>query len=220
MANLISNSIVIEGSEENMKPIYEFFKPFEEFENQIYELYRIGKNHEDIQKFKESHPLWEVDIFVALVPPDETYQSHSQYYGSKSIVAKYSYYEFHTSRVEPTRVSFNCTTAWYGIPDFCQKLSERYQVDVSTEFDGDGYGSFEYSNGEPIIESYYNDENEGYYLNDRSHFFDSCVTSQIEFFADDYESAEEFIEQCFGFVKDEKDLKVIIDEFNEYKKSA
>ena len=121
-------------------------------------------------------------------------------------------------------LTINITTAWSPCIPFLILLSEKYGVDVEVQSEEEGdffYLTCNISNG---IVTHYEDYpyDEGVYKCDNSHFWDSVVPNAIEYAyeecdEDDYETGKEILKKQFKFVS-EKDLTIILGEYDEYLK--
>jgi hypothetical protein len=205
MPNWCNNTIEISGSEENMKPIYEFLS-----------------KHED----KEHH---QDNVMQTLIPHDEEYlriqesgefllNPQTVFYGTKW---DFSLAEAYVNDCTPTYIHLGPQTAWSPPIEFCSKLAKKYGVEVKIMYSEPGCDFSGYAD----IDTEGNvDDHEYPYLEGIYHHFDeeefwNEIGFQMEMEMDEDEpmSLEDFINQ-FPYVSDkdrEEIRRVYLETLNE-----
>lgn len=206
MANYCTNFITITGSEENMKPIYEFFK--------------------DSYALEHNDPRGEVEVMSHFIPyeNDDEYKRIVEesdfilnpfctFYGTKW---DFQLCDCNTDdNLLPTSVTFSPSTAWSPPIPFCQKLSEKYGVNVHIEYyegGNDFSGQSEFSDGEEIVCDEYTYD-EGMYIMDNEGFWYE-VESDLEMETPE-DSLEVWLSNLYSFVTDEDDINELKRLYNE-----
>ena len=205
MPNWCNNYIQISGEESNMKPIYDFFQDAvnDTSDEDRWVMSTLVPENEEFEKIKASGEY--------LLSP------YVEYYGTKwDFIAK----ECCGEDFEPTLITISPSTAWSPPEPFCQKLSEKYGVDVEiTFFEGgcDFAGKASYSNGEEVESVTYPYREGMYYLDNESFWYD--VQSDLEwmFCENPNITIDEVLGQMYPFVTKEADIKAITEIYNEEK---
>jgi hypothetical protein len=200
MPNWCSNKIEINGTKENMKPIYDFFKENEEGSDELV-MNALVPHDEDYNKIKEGGQF--------LLNPQTVF------YGTKW---DFEAREANIEIIDETSITITPDTAWSPPVEFCKRLSDKYKVDVVNFFDEPGIGFVGvhkyYSNGEEEIEEYEN-YMEGLYYLDNEKFWEE-LQYNMEFYKNEEElSLETLKEKLFSFITDEKELEELEDLYNE-----
>lgn len=213
MPNWCNNYIQISGSKENMKPIYDFFHNGQK---------KVDEYYEKRQQYLKEHPeksIWdEIEgieleqqlVMSTLVPHDEEYERikesgdfiinpQDSFYGTKW---DFDLKESNVNEVTEERITLSPSTAWSPPSEFCQKLTKKYGVSVTIDYEegGAGFvGQEEFEDGEMIGQIFYNDYYEGLYNLDKETFW-SMVDSELDDLVDITE--EEFVNK-FPYVSEE-----------------
>lgn len=194
MPNWCNNSIDISGSKENMKPIFDLFKRNENSETLL--MSSLIPHDDEYKRIEDSGQF--------LLNPQTVF------YGTKW---DFSYDNAHVMNLEEELIQLNPSTAWSPPKAFCQKLSEKFNVRVTIQYEegGAGFAGLEtYHNGELIEEEYYDDYLEGLYFLEEETFWGE-VDYRIESLDEDV-TLEQFMSQ-FEFVTEE-DKTTLTGRFN------
>jgi Ferredoxin-like domain in Api92-like protein len=212
MANIVFNWIEISGSKKQMQPVLDILLP-------IMEWAGSRKTREDFLKESE---FTELSLFESLVPLPEGIDFR-EFYGTSAIPTKKSngYNYDITDCIEKedlVTIILSIETAWSPCEGFCLQVSNKYNVSVTNDWEGDGIGTYTATNGEVVKDDWWSDRAEGVYKlnpNDFNHFLECEVTSQIECGDFDGYTLEEFLDE-FKYVTKEEHIKEITDMFNEH----
>lgn len=217
MPNWCDNYIIIYGEKENMAPIYKYFT---ESERVIQEVNKVRKDILDsgtstLDDVLRDYPYPDNLVMNSLCPCDEEF-SFISFYGTKW---DYSIEQANTHSITEEEIIIAPNTAWGPPIPFCQKLSEKYGVGVSINYDEPGngiVGNYEYNNGEIIEEEHYDGRTgtadnylKGLYKLDRETFW--CrLDSAIETYVDRHPDAGaiQFIEEIIPFINEEVVMEV------------
>lgn len=203
MPNWCNNLIKISGEESDMKPIYEFFV--------------------------RSEALPEVEMFVmsTLVPEDEEFQQIKE--SGAFLLSPYSTFwgckwDFQVNECNgdytPTSITISPSSAWSPPLPFCQRLSEKYNVDVTIEYyeGGNNFAGYSYySMGDEIeVEEY--EYSEGLYYLDNETFWVELEGDLEWLLCENPEvTIQDIIGSKYPFITNEKDLETLTQLYNEYK---
>lgn len=201
MPNWCNNTIEISGSEENMKPIYDFLSKYEDNEHR------------------------EDPVMNTLVPHDEEYiriqesgdyllNPQTTFYGTKW---DFSLGEAYVHNCSTTFIELSPSTAWSPPIEFCSKLAKKYGVSVRINYSEPG-NDFA---GEALIDTEGNVEDneypymEGIYIyGDEEEFWNEIgFRMEMEMEEDEPMSVEDFVKD-YPFVSNE-DREEIIRVYNE-----
>lgn len=197
MPNWCDNYITISGSQEQISKIIEDLGDHEEWMERLVPL--NGKIWDKIVEEKEY-------LISPLTP----------FYGSKWGMNRS---DCHLFEIWPDYIQINVQSAWSPFAPFCQKVSEKYEVDVTIEFAESGNnfaGRHEYKNGvliEQIEESY----DKGLYLIDNDQFWMETSDS-IEWRTSNNEDWEN-IQPDYAWMEDPDDLRYLKDLYTKHKES-
>ena len=204
MPNWCNNFIMISGEESNMKPIYDLFNSrAPEVETLV--MSTLVPENEEFEEIKKSNAF--------ILSPYVTY------YGTKW---DFPLNECDMAILEPTDVSFNNVTAWSPPEAFCQRLSEKYGVDVTIQFSEGGCdfaGTTSYSNGELTESETYSYREGTYYL--EPDYFWECVDTDLEWMFCENPSItfDEVLGTMYPFITKEEDIKEMEEIYNHHKKN-
>lgn len=201
MPNWCNNFIEISGSEENMKPIYDFLSKYED-----------NEHREDL-------------VMNTLIPHDEEYiriqesgdfllNPQTEFYGTKW---DFRLGEAQINDCTETYINLSPSTAWSPPIEFCSKLAKKYGVKVKIMYSEPGNNFSGYADIEidGNVDNHEFDYLEGIYL----HFDEEEFWNEIDFYLEsdieEYETGEDFANQ-FPYVNPD-DRQEIIDRFIEAK---
>ena len=203
MPNWCNNIIKISGEESDMKPIYDFFVR------------------------AEGLPDEELNVMSYLVPEDEEFESIKE--SGDFLLSPYSTFwgckwDFQVNECNgdytPTTITISPCSAWSPPLPFCQKLSEKYKVDVEiTYYEGgcDFAGRSYYSQGEEIENEEYSYREGVYYLDSETFWEDLEGNIEWMFCENPTVTLDDVLGQLYPFVTDEDDIKQITESYNEMK---
>jgi hypothetical protein len=218
MANLTFNSIRIIGGKKQMQPILDILLPIMEWDSK-------RKTKEDFLKESE---FTDVSLFESLVPLPEGIEFREFYGTGANPTKKIDGYNYDITNYikneedDSSIIDLAVETAWVPCDGFCLQLSNKYNVLVINQYDGDEIGIYAAINGEVLIDEWWNDRAEGVYNlnpNDFNHFLECEVTSQIECGDFDGYTLEEFLDE-FKYVTNEEHIKELTEMFKEHYNSV
>jgi len=201
MPNWCNNHIQISGSKENMKPIFDFFVKSDKIINEYYKNRVQGESEPDIP------------VMTTLIPHDEEYERikksgeyllnpQTVFYGTKW---DFNFSNANVQDISEDYISLSPSTAWSPPGGFCQKLSEKHNVNVEIFFEEGGnsfVGKEIYDNGELTHSENYDDYLEGLYVLEEEQFW-SEVQWRLDDLDDDAADVDSFMEE-FEYLR-EKD---------------
>ena len=224
MPNWCDNYIIIYGEKENMAPIYKYFTESERVIQVIDTLRKdiLASGTSTLDDVLRDYPYPDNLVMNSLCPRDGEYDRivnendfllhpQSTFYGTKW---DYSIEQANLHSITEQEIIIAPMTAWGPCDRFCQRLSKKYGVDVSIQYDEPGnaiVGRVEYDNGEIIEEERYDgsvgtsdDYLRGQYKLDRDLFW-SRLESTIETYVDQKPDAGaiQFIEETIPFINEE-----------------
>lgn len=206
MPNWCGNYIKISGEESNMKTIYDFFTKAEaKPDEDIWVMSTLVPEDDEFNRIKESGEF--------LLSP------YVEFYGCKW---DFRVNESQCDIISPSQIILSPATAWSPPLPFCQKLSEKYNVDVSIEFyesGNDMAGFFHYSNGEEIEAEDYAYMEGMFYLDNETFWYE--LESEMEWLACESPDREvsELIATRYPYITNEDDIISFTEIYNEYKGS-
>lgn len=200
MPNWCNNFIMISGEESNMKPIYDLFNSPRNPDEETLVMTTLVPENEEFHKIEASGNF--------LLSP------YVEYYGTKW---DFPLHECDMAKLEPDDVSFANVTAWSPPEAFCQRLSEKYGVDVTIQYSEGGCdfaGTTTYSNGEETENECYSYREGTYYL-ERDYFWE-CVDTDLEWMFCENPSItiDEVLGQMYPFITKEEDKITIAEIYN------
>ena len=202
MPNWCNNFITISGEESDMKPIYDFFVR------------------------AEALPDERLCVMSSLVPEDEEFElikkngafllsPYSTFWGCK--------WDFTVIECDgeytPTSIKISPCSAWSPPLPFCQKLSEKYNVDVVAEYYEGGCdfaGRTYYSQGDEIESEEYSYREGMYYLDQEGFWMDLDGDMEWLFCEKEDVTFEEAVSR-YPFITDESDIEKVKESYNEWK---
>ena len=204
MPNWCGNYIKISGEESNMKDIYEFFVRSESLPDEDHwVMSSLIPEDEDFEQIKESG--------------DFILSPYVSFYGCK--------WDFMVRECNgdytPTLITISPQTAWSPPLPFCQRLSEKYGVNVIAEYyegGNDMAGRFEFSDGEEIEAEEYGYAEGLFHLDNETFWVE--VESDLEWLL--CENPEVTIEDVLGakypYLTSEDDIETLTTIYNESRK--
>jgi hypothetical protein len=228
MPNWCDNYIIIYGEKENMAPIYKYFTESERVIQEVNKVRRdILASGTPLDDVLRDYPYPDNFVMESLYPRDEEYDRivkehdyllspQSTFYGTKW---DFRFEEVNLHSITEQEIIIAPMTAWDPCDRFCKKLSKKYGIDVSIQYDEPGnaiVGRVEYDNGEIIEEERYDgsvgtsdDYLRGQYKLDRELFW-SRLESTIETYVDRKPDAGaiQFIEEIIPFINEEVVMEV------------
>ena len=239
MPNWCDNYIIIYGEKENMAPIYKYFTESERVIQEVNKVRRdILASGTPLDDVLRDYPYPDNFVMESLYPRDEEYDRivkehdyllspQSTFYGTKW---DFRFEEVNIHSITEQEIIIAPMTAWGPCDRFCKKLSKKYGIDVSIQYDEPGnaiVGLIEYDNGLIITEerydgsgSKYDDYLRGLYKLERETFW--CrLESSIETYVDRKPDAGaiQFIEEIIPFINEEVVMEVE-ELYNQIKKDA
>lgn len=180
MPNWCNNVIAITGTKENMKEIYEFFRDANE---EAFVMSSLVPEDDDFVKIKENNEF--------ILSP------YSTFYGTK--------WDFQINDIEifdcvEESVFFTCSTAWSPPSAFCQRLSEKYNVEVDIKYEEGGVsfvGLKTYRDGNEIDSIDYDNYWEGLY-----NLLPDDFWSKVETYDVDGRKFDDVHKTVFPFIED------------------
>ena len=212
MPNWCDNYIIIYGEKENMSPIYKYFTESERVIQEVNQVRRdiIASGKSTLDDVLRDNPYPDNLVMNNLCPCDEE-TDYISFYGTKW---DFGFWEANLHSITEEEIIIAPNTAWGPPLKFCQKLSEKYGVDVSINYDEPGnaiVGNYEYDNGECIESEHYDGRTgtvdnylNGHYKLDRETFW-IRLESSIETYVDRHPAAGaiQFIEEIIPFINEE-----------------
>lgn len=202
MPNWCNNYIKISGAESKMKPIYDLFKNANP-EEDTWVMSTLVPENEEFEEIKASGEY--------LLSP------YVEYYGTKW---DFLVEDCDLTDLEPTSICFSVSSAWSPPEPFCQRLSDKYGVDVTIDFSEGGAdfaGRAEYSDGEVIEAVTYSYREGTYYLDNEVFWMDLESSMEWIFCENPNITLDEVLGTMYPFVTDEDDKETIKESYNEWK---
>jgi hypothetical protein len=217
MPNWCDNYIIIYGEKENMTPIYKYFTESERVIQEVNQVRRdiLTSGTSTLDDVLRDYPYPDNLVMNSLCPCDEQ-TDYISFYGTKW---DFGFWEVNVHSITDEEIIIAPNTAWGPPLGFCQKLSEKYGVGVSINYDEPGnaiVGNYEYDNGECIESEHYDGTTgtadnylKGLYKLDREMFW-SRLESSIETYVDRNPAAGaiQFIEEIIPFINEEVVMEV------------
>ena len=235
MPNWCDNYIIIYGEKENMAPIYKYFT---ESERVIQEVNKVRKDilasgTSTLDDVLRDYPYPDNLVMNSLCPRDEEYNRivdehdyllhpQSSFYGTKW---DYTIEQANIHSITEEEIIIAPMTAWGPCDKFCEKLSAKYGVGVSIQYEEPGcafIGRDEYNNGVRTETEYYEDGKNGKTYMQGLHKLDydlfwSRVESQIETFIEENPNGTpmEYIESNIPFIDEISEIEDIFNQIKE-----
>lgn len=195
MPNWSNNQIEISGSEENMKPIYDFFSKHEDKEHRGDQVMNTLIPHDD-----EYRRIVENNEFLL--------HAQTTFYGTKW---DFSLADAYVNDCTPTYVHLSPATAWTPPIEFCSKLCKKYGVEVKIMYSepGSNFAGYADIDTDGFVDDYEFPYLEGIYR----YFDEEEFWNEIEFEIesemdnDDPKSVEDFLKK-FPYVSDEDKMEI------------
>jgi hypothetical protein len=230
MPNWCNNYIIISGEPENMKPLYDYFTESERIAQEVNKTRRdamsAGMTREEALG---EYPYPSNPVMCSVYPLDAEYDAivaagarttpYSDFFGTKW---DFDYIDADVVDISEDCITFSVLTAWSPCDPFCQKISKKFGVEVTIEYDEMGQafvGKEVYDNGK--LEEYHFYANtaetpcgylEGFYHLDMDQFW-ANLESEMETYIEELDEPEEgsaikFIELSAPFIREEHVMQV------------
>ena len=197
MPNWCYNSLTISGTNENVNLIYDTIDNLKDNEGIFVGLIGLG----DVDEVEYHNGGW--------------YEHNLQRFGTKWDVSKDYLLDFNIEDIgnNETKLHISFSTAWSPPDNFVLAFTEKYQVSVDIQSEEGGCDYFFNGTaykGEWLVKEVFT-YNEGQYLFNKEHFWESIVESEIESFLDrGIELTNEYVKKIFPFIKND-DIKDVIE---------
>jgi hypothetical protein len=208
MPNWCDNYVVITGSKEKMKPLFDYFDSSMGKVNEVYKLQNEWRKNNPEGNMSDSGIEHEENpLMRTLIPHDEEYKKIEEsgdfllnpqvtFYGCKW---DFQFSDLNVQEVDESCITFSMDSAWSPPTEFCNRLAKRYGVDVTIQYSEGGWdfaGKASYTPTEEFEETY--TYREGLYL------ISDMFWEEFDFYLENYFDEQDFEEPNFeDFMKDE-----------------